>query len=653
MSEEKYVNLDNLVPYTHPSAAWSDRHSNVALWWSNPAVSGLQNLCVVVGWAGTEITSELLDWNVTEDEKPLMLEFISRNYRPDRINEVGSSEGLKLTVTVAYPVRNAIAIEFEFANHLAKDRVLKINFIYPGKDTPPNWKGPFSAGHFVSLEDEPEGSWSTLFVHHEHGRQIKWVENFVAGMTEGTTLEMCCLADLSDRTLHVSAKGKFRFIIVMGFGRYRRLAWEDYCKAKKKINAGWTPIAETKRWHRLFKSASPLPAKYRDKEKYERMYAHAIAGLNSLFIRGEGGYTGFKRIPYTTKSGLAIAFFWDTAFSCVGAREFNSLMCQEAIEAFIDNVSPRGSMPGTLCDTHRAGEGQAPIMTWAAWLVYQKSGDKGWLTRIYPTLCGNNKFWFKYHASPRGLCTYFNAGQIGDNDARFDPVYGRPQGNEPIYGFEAPDLNAFLVVQMKCLSFMANELGRKKEADQWRSKATKLGKLIIDFCYFSDESMFYDVKEGTHEKFSGVKNPNMFLPLWAGVPLPEEEIRSIIEKHMLNSTEFFRDLPFPSLSYDDPKYESSGYWRGRIWPHVVYWMTQTLWNYGYYDEAEVTAKRLLRLFEGSSWFHENYESSKGGAIGFPEYNWSHATVIELLLERYKEPITCCQTRTNYTYYTRR
>lgn len=633
-----YVNLDNLVPYTHSSAAWSDRHSNIAVWWSNPGASGLQNFRAVVGWAGTEITSKLLAWDITEDQKPLMLKFISRNYRPDKVSEVDSGEGLRLTVTAAYPVRNAIAVEFELINYLTRNRVLKISFTYPSKGISPDWKGPFPAGYFVSLEGEPEGSWSTLFVHHEHGRQTKWVENFVAGMTEGATFEMCCVADLSNRTVRLCAKGKVRFVIAMGFGRYHRLAWEAYHEAKENIDAGWTAMVETERWGRLFKGSPSLPPKYRGKEKYERMYAHALAGLNSLFIQGKGGYTGFKRIPYTTKAGLAIAFFWDTAFSCIGARDLNPLMCQEAIEAFADNVGPRGSMPGTLCDTHRAGEGQAPIMAWAAWLVYQKSGDKSWLARIYPTLCSNNKFWFKYHASPRGLCAYFNAGQIGDNDARFDPVYGRPQGNEPVYGFEAPDLNAFLVVQMKCLSFMANELSRKKEADQWRSKAAKLGKLVIDFCYFSEESMFYDVKEGTHEKFSGVKNPNMFLPLWAGVPLPEKEIRNIVEKHMLNPAEFFRDLPFPSLSYDDPKYEPSGYWRGRIWPHVGYWMIQILWKYGYHDEAEVMAKRLLRLFEGSSWFHENYESSKGRGIGFPEYNWSHATVIELLLERYKEPI---------------
>ena len=45
------------------------------------------------------------------------------------------------------------------------------------------------------------------------------------------------------------------------------------------------------------------------------MYAHAIAALHGLCLRGEGGYTGDKRVPYVTKQGLAIAFFWDTSFT--------------------------------------------------------------------------------------------------------------------------------------------------------------------------------------------------------------------------------------------------------------------------------------------------------------------------------------------------
>jgi hypothetical protein len=469
----------------------------------------------------------------------------------------------------------------------------------------------------------------------------------VAGMTQGTTLELSCLADLSSRKLHLAPRGETHFTIVMAMGRNRGRTRKAFLEATRKVAKAWTPEVETARIRDLLRAAPPLAPKYRGNPKYERLYAHAITGMNSLFIRGEGGYTGTTRIPYTGKEGIGIAFFWDTSFTTLGAREFAPALGEEALHNFVDNPSPRGALPGTLSDTHRAGEGQAPIMSWAAWHVYQSSHDKAWLAGVYPGLSGHVNFWMKYHTSPRGLAEYFNAGQIGDNDARFDRVYNRNNGeehsNEPVSGFESPDLNAFLVMEMRSLALMAGELGLSKEQIEWRDRADKLAKLIVDACYFPDEAMFYDVVEGTHEKFSGVKDPNMFLPLWAGVPLPEIEVHRIIERHMLNPDEFFRELPFPSLSYDNPKYESAGYWRGRIWPHFVYWMAQTLWRNGYHKEAEVTADRLLSMMQLEPWFMENFNSDpqKIGKVGEqdsqPEYVWTQSAAIELLLERYKEP----------------
>ena len=641
------VDLDDLIPYTVPTAAWSDRYSDIAITWTRPAEPGLQRLQALVGWAGTEITDHLLSWQISEDGQNLPLKLKHRNYRPDKVIESDEAPDLDLTATSAFPAWDAIAVRFSLTNRSSRARDITVGFDYPGKGVAPDWKGPFPPGLIVSVDGEPEGSWSTLYKHHEHGRNVVWVRDYVAGMTNGSTLELSCLEDLSSRKLHLTPHGQANFTIVMAMGRNRGRARQVYQEATQKVARGWTPDAETARIRALLRGAAPLAPKYRGIPKYERLYAHAITGMDSLFIRGEGGYTGTTRIPYTGKEGIGIAFFWDTSFTAVGAREFAPILGEEAIQNFVDNPSPRGALPGTLSDTHRAGEGQAPIMCWAAWHVYQSGHDKAWLARVYPGLATDINFWIKYHTSPRGLAEYFNAGQIGDNDARFDRVYNRNNGeehnNEPVSGFESPDLNSFLVMEMRSLALMAGELGLPQEQAAWKTRADTLAKLIVDACYFPEEAMFYDVVEGTHEKFSGVKNPNMFLPLWAGVPLPEADIRRIVEQHMLNPNEFFRELPFPSLSYDNPKYDPAGYWRGRIWPHFVYWMAQTLWRAGYHKEAELTADRELAMMQKEPWFMENFNSDpkRIGRIGEqdsqPEYVWTESAVIELLLERYKEP----------------
>lgn len=640
------VSLDDLVPYTTPTAAWSDRYSDIAITWTNPDQPGIQRLQSLVGWAGTKITDNLLSWELSEDGQTLPLQLKHRNYRPDKVIESDEAGDLAITATAAFPAWDAVAVRFSLTNQAPRQRNITVDFDYPGKGVRPDWKGPFPEGLIVSVDNEPEGSWSTLYKHNEHGRNVAWVRDYVAGMTNGTTLELTCLADLSSRKIRIAAKGEAHFTVVMAMGRNRGRARHAYQEAASKVAHGWTPEDETVRIRNLLRAAPALAPKYRNNSKYERLYAHAITGMNGLFIQGEGGYTGATRIPYTGKEGIGIAFFWDTSFSSVGAREFSSELSQEAIENFVNNPSPRGGLPGTLSDTHRAGEGQAPIMCWSAWHIYQTGRDKAWLARVYPGLAGDIKFWTTYHSSARGLAQYFNAGQIGDNDARFDRVYNRDNGeehsNEAVSGFESPDLNAFLVMEMRSLALMAGELGLSAEKKDWKDRADKLAKLIVDTCYFPDEAMFYDVVEGTHEKFSGVKDPNMFLPLWAGVPLPESEIHRIVEQHMLNPKEFFRKLPYPSLSYDNPKYDPAGYWRGRIWPHFVYWMAQTLWRTGYHKEAEQTADRLLDMMQLEPWFMENFNSDpdKVGTVGErdsqPEYIWTQAATIELLLERYKE-----------------
>jgi len=625
-----------MVPYTDASAAWSDRHSNVCFTWDRPNDCGLQDLGVIIGWQGSSITGRLLSWKLAANGVELPLTFVSRDYRPDKVIETDRSKDLELEVTAAFPVRNAIAIEFLLRNLSDKTRTVEVAFEGPAGDLL-NWQGPFPVGNITLIENEPTGSWSTLFEHMMHGLQHKCSEDFVAGMSHRAPIELVCLTDLSPRQVTLPPSDSRKFIVSMAFGTYRGQARNRYEACKERIEEEWTSAEETERWTRLFEGLPPLPEKYRRKPRYEQLYRHAAAGLHSLFVQGDGGYTGDKRIVYTTKRGVALGYFWDAAISCVGAREIDAQACQETIECFAENAGPRGSLPMVMCDSHRAGEGQAPVMCWGAWSIYQRSLDKEWLRRVYPALCGYIRFWLKYHASERGLCRYFNAGQIADNDARFDPIM-KGNSNEAVYGFESPDLNAFLVMEMRCLAEFADALERPDEAKEWKDKAGALAKLIVETMYFPEEAMFYDVTEGTHSRFSGAKTPNMFLPLWAGVPLAREEIDKIIRNHMLNPKEFYGDCPFPSLSYDHPEYDPTSLWRGRVWPHVMYWMIQTLWKHGYHGEAEQVADRLLDMLLENPWIHESYESSQGKPIGQPEYNWSLSTTIQLLLERYKEPL---------------
>ena len=591
-------NLDNLASYTVPAAAWSDRHSDIGVTWPREGESGVQQLTTFVGWWGSSITDQLLNWTVREEGRAVDVKLQSRNFRPDKVVERDLVDGVDLTASIAFPAHNVLAIELAFRNPGSRARTFDVEFDHPGKGVAPDWEGAFPVGLITRIEGAPQGSWTTLFQHREHGRNVYGISQFVAGMIEGTPLELTCIADLTSRRVRLDPGATAGFTVAMAFGRNRGIAQDGFDEARKLIEAGWTPARETLRIEKLIAGAPPLPPRYAD-DASARLYAHAITVLNSLFVYGQGGYFEGNRLPYTTKFGVSIPYFWDSMISAVGAREFDYALSQETIEAFLRNATPRGSLPFSLADTHRAGEGQAPILGWAAWKTYMRSRDRAWLARVYPGMRSYVEYWLKYRSSARGLVMFSNTGEIADNDARWDPAFGgKPisygMSTPPLKGIESPDVNAFIFNEMKFLGLAAAELGLDSQSRDWSSRREKLGQRIVETMYFPEEAMFYDVKEGTREKFSGVKNPNMFLPLWAGVPLPEREVKRVIERHLLNPAEFFRaDMPIPSLSLDHPGFDPTAYWRGRIWPHINFWMMQALWRHGYHAEAELLADRMM------------------------------------------------------------
>ena len=170
-------------------------------------------------------------------------------------------------------------------------------------------------------------------------------------------------------------------------------------------------------------------------------------------------------------------------------------------------------------------------MAWAAWQIYSAAATRpGWRS-VYPGLAGYYRFWFKYHSSPRGLSQFYNAGA----DRRQRPALGprlRAGNRQRAGGRDRIARPECASTWSRCTAWRRwpRSSGWPTEAADWQRHATELGQMIVDCMYFPDEAMFYDVKEGTHEKFSGVKNPNMFLPLWAGVPLAAEQVARVIER---------------------------------------------------------------------------------------------------------------------------
>jgi putative isomerase len=114
-----------------------------------------------------------------------------------------------------------------------------------------------------------------------------------------------------------------------------------------------------------------------------------------------------------------------------------------------------------------------------------------------------------------------------------------------------------------------------------------------------------------------------------------------VRKHLLDPERFWGPRPLPSTTYDDPATPDDVYWRGRIWPPLVFMTWEGLRRAGFAAEAAELAERAWKLFadEWSERRHcrENYkidpdaDPEASDSDGF--YTWGALLALMPLLER--------------------
>ena len=406
--------------------------------------------------------------------------------------------------------------------------------------------------------------------------------------------------------------------------------------AENEIGEGMTSIqAAQARWAKTFQTLPALPSRY---ARYQKLYRHAAMALVMDEYQGRGRWLSNRTATYVGRSVLPAMGFWDTCFTASGMREVDPKKAEDFIHVLIDHPLPTSLVPGIMSEEVRTGDGQAPILSWAVWRIFETTHDTEFLREVYPLCAAYNRFWFETQdRNHNGLPEWRNGGQIGDNSPRWDKG-GTTRTNRNMGEFESPDLAGFLLMDLHCLARMAGALNKAAEADSWEQKADGLGAKLVARMYSRSDSAFWDVDIKTGEPWTRVVTPNMFIPLWAGVPLEHADVDAIVHSHMLNPREMYGLVPFPSVAYNDRTYDPLAYWRGIMWPHFVYWIVESLQKQGYTDAAERLCDRLLEILSGSEYLHECYETKSGGPAGIPEYNWTAAATMELLLERWKNPL---------------
>lgn len=361
----------------------------------------------------------------------------------------------------------------------------------------------------------------------------------------------------------------------------------------------------------------------------QKLYRHAADMLRRLVspVGEKSGLTG----PYiSTGSGFAgKQFVWDTAFTVIASKYFAKYL---PVYTALDNVYSRQFDGGYIHREWGVQDGlpllyepgfspNPPLLSQAEWELAENTGDKIRLKRVYPALCAYHRWLYQNRRLPDG--TYWTTGLASGVD------------NAPSLGEGYPCLTSQMVQDAFVLENIARVLGFHEDAQMFADEASVTARALNDKLWNAD-TQFYSatLKTGGHNPEKLAVN---FWPLWAKVPTKEQT--EALLRHLNNPEEFCRHHRLPSLSADSAYFCPEGeYWRGSVWPPLVYMVVEGLKGCGEIplarEIAENHARCMAQVLEATGDIWENYcsERSVRGNISMHDYGWSALGATTMLIE---------------------
>ncbi len=275
----------------------------------------------------------------------------------------------------------------------------------------------------------------------------------------------------------------------------------------------------------------------------------------------------------------------------------------------------RGALPDSISHSELLyNYVKPPIHGWA--LRRLRAAAERPLTRaelesVFDGLARWTTFWIDHRRRPGHLIPHYQHGNDSgwDNSTTFD--LDRV--------VEAPDLAAFLVLQLEVLADLADELGRP--SDVWRARRDELLAALLDELWTGTEFVAVGALSGRPSTATSLIN---HLPLVLGERLPADVREALATRVRAHLTEHGLATELTS----SPHYEDDGYWRGPIWAPSTALLEDGLRCSGYPDLADAVSARFRALCERSG-FAENFDARTGAGLRDRAYTWTAAVYLTL------------------------
>ena len=422
---------------------------------------------------------------------------------------------------------------------------------------------------------------------------------------------------------------------------------QNELKAQSSMNVKQVFTKNEERWNgylaSIFKGESP----YLKENKYRRVMVKAMITLVSNWRTPAGDI--LHDGCYPSYCGFFGVWSWDSWKHASATALFNPELAKNEIRCLFDYQAENGMIPDYVSrfkERINWRDTKPPLAAWAVMNVYENTGDKAFVEEMFDKLYKYHQWWYTDRDHDKnGVCEYGStdgtliaaAWESGmDNGVRFDDAEMLKNEPENAWSMNQENicLNSFLYAEKGYLAKMAQMLGKNELADKLTQEAKALKEHIQTKMFDPETGFFYDTRIGTGE-FIKVMGAECWLPLWAGIATPEQA-RQVLDK-MLDPTKFNSTVPLGTLEISHLRFRPTrGYWRGPVWIDQVYFGVMGLRKYGFDKEADMFVRKYIANAQGlltDGPIHENYNPLTGETLNCPNFGWSSAVTLRMLLNQ--------------------
>ena len=375
-------------------------------------------------------------------------------------------------------------------------------------------------------------------------------------------------------------------------------------------------------WDKFLAKMPPVPA---DRKDVAEMTWY---NLWSSFVRADDCYAYDAMLM--SKNYMCSVWSWD---HCFNALAMASADLRIAIEQFLlpfELQADSGALPDSFNPNNEIvwGVTKPPIHGWCFSLLMERHEiEENILRKVFSHLEKWTNWWMGYRDSDGDGTPEYPQGCDGggDNYTIFDIGYF----------LEAPDLSAFLVMQMKTLSKIAEKLRDSNASEYWQEQAAILLEKLYEHSW--NGKKFVAKLSISHEYDDNPTALAVLLPIVLGEYLDKEKFDKLVA---ILEQNFLTEHGPATEALNSPKYESDSYWRGPIWAPSTYLIVDGLRRGGRSDLARKIAVGFCDMIKNiAGGNYENFDAVTGEGLRAPGYTWT-ASVHMLLLTEFiaKEPI---------------